>query len=370
MRVFAFRSPLLGIAAMLALTAAGQSGVKVELDEVVDNRMSEGPMTGGLELRVKLSGTDLDRITAARILIKDARDDAGSALGKQSGPDDFMPREYNAGSINVTLPSPKRTATSARIKGAVELFVPARDPSAVVKIDKALAKLDAPLSSKQLKAAKVSITPLSPAGYTALMKARKVTPEDIEKIRARGKAEGVPEKEIELVIGLAQAFESMDADPPEGSILLSGKESDFDRVFRVDVLGADGKPVDMTTRSTSTRGEDSIMTLQPSQPLPENASMQITLLTDKARMSVPFELNVPLPCRGHRNDENTHALRTHPSRDPDPRSVREARRRDGDARERPSYDGKLRAPHHQTRAAEDPGDRRRGLARSHQLRRR
>jgi len=295
MRAFARRSPLLGIMVSLALTAGGQSGVKVEIDEVVDNRMSEGPMTGGLELRVKLSGSGLDRVTAARLLVKDARDDGGNALGKQSGPDDFTPREYNSGTLSVSLPSPKRTATAARVKGTVELFVPARDPSAVVKIDKGLAKLDAPLSAKALKAAKVSITPLSPAGYAALMKARKVTPEDIEKIRARGKAEGVPEKEIELAIGLAQAFDSMDAEPPEGTVLLSGKEGDFDRIFRVDVLGADGKPVDMTMRSTSTRGEDSIMTLQPSQPLPANAALQITLLTDKARMSVPFELNVPLP---------------------------------------------------------------------------
>ena len=295
MRAFARRSPLLGIMVMLALSAAGQSGVKVEIDEVIDNRMSEGPMTGGLELRVKLTGSNLDRVTAARILVKDARDDGGNALGAPSGPDDFTPREYNNGSITVTLPSPKRTATSARVKGTVELFVPGRDPSAVVKIDKGLSKLDAPLSAKALKAAKVSLTPLSPAGYSALMKARKVTPEDIEKIRARGKAEGVPEKEIEMAIGLAQAFDSMDADPPEGAVLLAGKESDFDRVFRVDVLGADGKPVDMTMRSTSTRGEDSIMTLQPQQPLPPDSSLQITLLTDKARMSVPFELNIPLP---------------------------------------------------------------------------
>jgi hypothetical protein len=295
MRAYARRSPFLGILIFLTLTAAGQSGVKLELDEVADNRVSEGPMSGALELRVKLAGSGLERVSAARVRVKDAHDDSGTPLGAQMGIDDFTPREYNNGTLMIGLPSPKRSATSAKIKGVVELFVPGRDPASTVKIEKALSKLDAPFSAKQLKAAKVSITPLSKAGYAALTEARKITPKDIEELRARGKAEGVPEKELEMAIGLAQAFESMDTEPAEGTIFLSGKESDFDRIYRIDVLGADGKPVDITSRSTSTRGEDSIMTLQPAQPLPAGAAMQITLLTDKSLMSVPFELNVELP---------------------------------------------------------------------------
>jgi len=37
------------------------------------------------------------------------------------------------------------------------------------------------------------------------------------------------------------------------------------------------------------------MTLDPSEKPPANATLELVLLTDKARMSFPFELTVPLP---------------------------------------------------------------------------
>jgi Tfp pilus assembly protein PilN len=182
-----------------------------------------------------------------------------------------------------------------RVKGTVELFVPSRDPNATVKIDKALAKLDAPLSSKALKAAKVSITPMSRTGYAEAQKARKLDATKIEAIRAEAKKQGVPEAEMEMAIELAKAMESMDDDVPENAVILSGTKADFDRIFRVEILGADGKPLETSGRSTSTRGDSSVMTLMPSTPPPPNASLQIFLLTDKSRVSSPFDLNVTLP---------------------------------------------------------------------------
>lgn len=289
------RLPMLFAMFFVVSAAHAQSGVGVELDEVVDNRVSAGPFTGSLELRVKLKGSGLDKASAARVVVKEARDDRGTALADTSSTPDFTPRDYNSGTLQVGLRQPARAASSVRIKGTVELFVPSRDPSAVLKIDKALAKLDAPLASKALKDAKLVITPLSRDGYTEAMKARKLDDKDIEKIRAEGKAHGVSEKEIEQMIGLAKAFESMDADPPEGAVILSAKKSDFDRIFRVEILGTDGKPVSVSARSTSSRGDDSVMTLQPSETPPDNAALQFFVLTQKSKMSFPFELSVTLP---------------------------------------------------------------------------
>ena len=286
---------LLGLVLCFTTALAAQSGVGVDVDEVIDNRISAGPMTGSLELRVKLTGTGLDRAAAARVVVKEARDDRGNALADGSRIPDFMPREYNMGTLQLSVDTPARGATSVRMKGTVELFVPARDTNAVVKIDKGLAKLDAPLSAKALKSAKIEITPLSPAGYAAALKSRKITDKDIESIRAEGKKRGVPDAEIDAAIEMAKAMEGLEQEPAAGAVLLSGEKSDFDRIYRVDVLGADGKPIDISSRSTSTRGESSLMTLQPSTAPPANASLQITLLTDKARMSFPFELTVPLP---------------------------------------------------------------------------
>lgn len=289
-------SPVLGLCLFLTLAAHGQSGVAVELDEVVDNRVTAGPFVGALDLRVKLNGSGLDKAAGARVVLKDARDDRGNTLlGKSSDPPDFTPRDYNSGTLQVQVGQPARAASAVKIKGTVELFVPSRDATAVVKIDKALSKLDAPLSAKTLKTAKIEITPLSRTKYAETMKSRKIDDKAIAEIRAQGKKEGVPEKEIELAIEMAKAFESIDSDPPENAILLSGKKSDFDRIFRVEILGKDGKPVNITGRTLSTRGDSSLMTLQPSEPVPQDASLQLLVLTDKSRMSFPFELNVPLP---------------------------------------------------------------------------
>ncbi|MDP9192483.1 MAG: hypothetical protein M3P06_12355 [Acidobacteriota bacterium] len=296
MQTFARAGTLLGFILSIAAGAHAQSGVKVELDEVTDNRVTAGAWSGSLELRVKLQGgAVLEKANAARIVIKEARDDRGTLLSEGSKPPDFMAREYNNGTLQVSVASPARAASSVKIKGTVELFVPTRDPNSIVKIDKAFSKLDAPLSSKALKAAKVTITPLSAAGYAASKKANQLDEKKIAEIRAEGKKQGVAEAEIEMAIGLTKAFENLDGDLPENAVILSGTKSDFDRIFRVEILGADGKPINTGSRSTSTRGESTVMTIQPSEPPPPNAALEIYLLTDKSRVTSPFELNITLP---------------------------------------------------------------------------
>lgn len=286
---------------LFPVVVLAQSGVRVELDEVVDNRMSTDPnerfqMHGSLELRVKVTGKDIDKAVAARVLIKDAKDDKGNSLvASSSSPPDFFPREYNNGTLQVATKQPARAASSVVVKGTVELYVPGRDPNASLKVDKALAKLDAPLSSKALKTAKLELTPLSRNGYTELMKSRKITDADIEKLRAEAKKEGASEQDIELAIGLAKAFEGMDTELPENAIVFSGKKADFDRIFRLELLNAEGNPIHIGSRGTSSRGESAIMTLQPSETVPPNATMQLMLITDKSRVSFPFELKVQLP---------------------------------------------------------------------------
>ena len=292
----------LGLVLVLAASMQAQSNVGVELDDVTDNRfpVSKDPnafvMTGALELRVKLTGKDLEKASAARVIVKEAKDDKGNSLvGSPDPPPDFMGREYNNGTLQFRLNQPARAASSVRLKGTVELYVPARDPNANVKIEKALSKLDTPFSSKALKAAKIEITPLSREGYAAAAKARKITDKDIEQIRAEGKKRGVDEKEIELAIEMAKAFEGIDGDLPPNAVIFSGKKADFDRIYRVEILGADGNPLNLGTRSVSSRGDSSIMTLAPSDAIPANATVQLMLVTDKARVSFPFDLKVELP---------------------------------------------------------------------------
>lgn len=294
-----FAGPFLFAVSLIAAAPAGvfaQSGVKVALDEVVDNRITEGMMNGSLELKVKLEGTALEKVSAARILVKEARDNSGKTL-EAPKPPEFSDRNVNAGILEISLPSPPRSAQSVSVKGTVELFVPSRDPAATIKVDKALAKLDAPLSSKALKSAKLTITPLSPERYAQEKQKQKITEKDIEEIRARGKAAGASDKEIEMAVGLAQAMDEMGAEPlPEGAVVLSGSSKDFDRIQSLEMIGTDGEPLSITSRTSSTRGDSTLMVMQPSHPIPPDTSMKLVLFTEKSRMTVPFELkNVPLP---------------------------------------------------------------------------
>jgi hypothetical protein len=292
----------LGLCLGILLTTGveAQTGVVLELEDVVDNRVSSADpggfqMQGGLELRVQVNGTGLDKVAAARVIVKEAKDDKGNSLVDKPSVPDFFPREYNSGTLQVTVGQPARGASSVRMKGTIELYVPSRDPGANVKISNALAALDKPLSSKALKTAKLEITPLSREAYTAALKARKIDEKAIEQIRAEGKKQGAPEKEIELAIELAKAFDGMDGDLSDTAVILSGDKGDFDRIYRIEILGEDGEPINITSRGTSSRGEASLMTLNPAQPPPANATLQLMLLTDKTRVSVPFDLKVPLP---------------------------------------------------------------------------
>jgi hypothetical protein len=281
---------------LLALPAVAQSNIAVELDEVTDNRVEAGEFRGSLELRVKLTGSNLENAAAARVIVKEAKDDRGNDLtSKDRSVPDFFPREYNSGTLQFTLGTPARQAKTVRLKGNVELYVPTRDPNAIVKVDKALARLDQPLNAKALKAAKIEIRPLSRPAFAKVLEEQKLDETKIAAIRAEGKKQGVSEKEVEMMIGLAQAFEMSPGDTPEGAVILAGKKDSFDRIYRIEILGSDGKPIDVGGRQTSTRGEDSIMTLQPSQTPPENAALQLYVITQKARVSAPFELTVELP---------------------------------------------------------------------------
>jgi hypothetical protein len=97
------------------------------------------------------------------------------------------------------------------------------------------------------------------------------------------------------LIGLAQALDSSDREVADGSIFLAGRKDSFDRIYRIDILGSDGQPIDSPSRSTSTRGDDAIMTIVPASAPPANATLQLYVITQKARVSAPFELTVELP---------------------------------------------------------------------------
>lgn len=291
-----FASILLVLAATGA-AARAQSGVGVEVKEVADNRSRVGDFGGNLELKLVLKGSALEKIGQARVVVKSATDDKGNVLWKGGDPPDFRPRDWNMGELSVTLMNPARAAKSLRIAGTVELFVPSKDPNSVVKIDKPATKLDKPLAAKALKAEKLSITLLSPTKYAERQKQNKLDDAKIAEMRAEAKKQGASDAEIDAALELAKAMQELGGGaPPEGALILAGKEADMDRILDIRVLKADGSEVSLPSKSSSTSDGETVMVVEPSEPPPADATLELTLLTKKATMSVPFELkNVELP---------------------------------------------------------------------------
>jgi hypothetical protein len=229
--------------------ALAQPDVRVVAGDVTDSRFAGGYRTGGLSLKVKVWGDGMEGVQALRFLLADARDDLGNSLiGEKKDAAAFRDVRGERAEEHLSLRSPTRDASSFSVSGRVELFVPGRDPNAVVKVANALAGSNKPLSSRGLKAANVRVTVLP---------------------RAR---------------------------LPQEVVTLRGQTADFNRIRSIRILRSDGTEIRIGATGRVSNAEETVMTLEASESVPKNASLVFTILTAKARVSVPFELKeVPLP---------------------------------------------------------------------------
>lgn len=291
----------LPLAASLSLLSPARAldaqGVRVKAKEIVDDRFSAGMLSGGLKVDLVLENDGKETIKAARFLAKEAKDDTGaSLLGKDRKEPSFETLDQQM-KVRVELENPPRRAKSFRLSGKLELYVPSKDPNAVVKVPGALAKKDKPLDSKGLKAAKVQVTVLSKRAYADLKKSQKLDDAKIAEIRAEGKKHGVEGKEMDAMIEMAKAFQEIgDGDLPDSAVILSGKSAEMEKIVEVGLQKADGSEIDMGGRSSSSDSKTKSIVLQPREAPPDDAVLVFTILTDKAKVSVPVDLKeVPLP---------------------------------------------------------------------------
>lgn len=296
------RLPRLLLAAGLAALAAAPlpllaQDVRVTVEDVTDDRYSKGTLGGGLRLAVKPVGDGLDGAQGARVVVRSARDDQGaSLLPDEPKTPDFRATNVNAGRLELDLKCPSRKAATVSVSGTLELFVPKRDPNAVVRVDDALARPDKPLASKGLKAAKVEVTVLSRKRYDEEKKKQKLDDAKIAEIKAEAKRRGMDEKEVEALIELAKAFEGLGGDVPQNAVILTGKEADLDRIQSVKILDPAGEEVEVGGSSSSSDGKTKTMVLAPRKTPPAKSALVFTILTDRSVVPVPFELKeVPLP---------------------------------------------------------------------------
>ncbi len=232
-----------------ALPLSAQPDVRVTAGDVTDSRYSGGFQTGNLVLKVKVRGEGMEGVQALRFLLSDARDDLGNALlPDEKKPPEFRDVRGDAAQEQLSFGNPARGATTFRVAGRLELFIPGRDPNAVVKVPRALATPGRPLASPGLKAAGVGVTVLPRTGL------------------------------------------------PQNAVSLRGRTADVRRIRSVRILRADGKEIPVGSRGWVSDDEETLMTLEATEAVPKNASLVFTLLTEKARAEVPFDLKeIPLP---------------------------------------------------------------------------
>jgi hypothetical protein len=230
--------------------------------------------------------------------MKEAKDDAGkNLLGPKSSKPDFSDRNMNGGNIQIGLDSPPRSATSVSVSGTAELFVPGRDPSSVVKVPGFLAKLNKPVASKGLKAAKVEVTVLSKERYVEEQKKNRLDEKKIAEIRAEGKERGMKDEEIDAIVEMAKAFDELGgSDFPEHGLYLRMPEASEEKVQELWLETAAGERIETGGSSSSTSGGVVLKQVAAKAAIPKDAVLAVSLFTDKAIVSVPFDLKeVPLP---------------------------------------------------------------------------
>lgn len=300
MKLAAHRAAALGAFAILGATlpAAAQTNVKVVVSEVVDDRISQGMMTGGLALAFKLEGEGLDAVKSVRYRVKEAKDDSGkSLLDPKAKAPSFTDRNVNGGEVRVDLANPPREASSVRVSGTAELFVPSRDPASVVKVPGFLGRLDKPVSSKGLKAAKVEVTVLSKEKYLEERKKDRLDEKKIARIRAEGKERGMKPEELDALIEMAKAFDEIGSgELPAIGLYLKVPRASEEKIQEFWIETAAGERIETGSSSGSGGEEYTLKQVEVRQVIPRDAVLVFSLFTEKSVVPVPFDLKeVPLP---------------------------------------------------------------------------
>lgn len=270
--------------------------IKVAAGTVEEQRYSD-PSFGGLTVELQMTGETVKDVKAIRTKIKSAKDDRGTNLYKPSKEDraadfqDFSPN--NRPGPRFELTTPPRDASTIDVSGEVELFIPSRDPDTKVKVEGFMARLDKPIVTSALKAAKAEITPLSAAAYKARQAGNKPKKEDII---AEGKKHGASEEEIKQALAMIEAFASLGGEEPtENSVLLETKDPDG-RIIAIDVVGADGKDLHSGSRGSQGGREGKLTKIDLSSKPPADAALLVTMRTSKSVVTVPVSLKgVALP---------------------------------------------------------------------------
>ena len=235
--------------ALLALLGAApplaaQVDVKVTVPTLQDSRtrIVGSDRSGGLVLFTKLEGAGVEQAKAFRIRVTGAKDDAGREIPVASDQEPDWADSTSDSDLWIKLKSPARDAASVTVTGRLEVFVPSNDPAALVKVENVFARGGKPLVSPALAAAQLEVA---------------VAPPDTVS---------------------------------EGNFSFVSTAAGMERIKGVQVLKRDGTPVETSFSQSGSDGETAQFIYRLGEPAPPDAGVLFTVLTEKAVVSIPFEL--------------------------------------------------------------------------------
>lgn len=287
------RGPQFCIVLATTLPSAGLLAQDLRVSAgTIEDRRTTGRFFAGLEVELKLTGDDLADAKSARILVNKAVDETGRDLLPEKKPDEDF-KSIGSSELKLSLKNPARGASAIReIAGEVQLFVPTRDPAAVVTVDRLLSRMDKPVDAPGLKAQKISVRLVSPKVHRAAAKKREAEFEkEMEKHREEMKKEAGDDKTAEALMALVKGFSGMMNEVGDNDVILE-IEDEQKKLLDVSVVRADGETID--TRGSMSSG--GLKILQFGEKLPPDAKLKFLLQTRKSIVSAPFTLaSVPLP---------------------------------------------------------------------------
>jgi hypothetical protein len=294
-----FRVLSLSLGALLALGTAPSRGevppdpktTKVVVKEVLDSRTGGNAPKGEVVVVLKLQGEGLEAVAGARTLLEEARDDSGRSLLPAKTPDPlFWDLRMSPSPLEVNLVAPSASARSLTVSGSVELFVPGRDPDALVRVPAALKRLDEPLVSSGLEAAGIRVTPLSKARYAAEQN-QQVGKEATDRIRKQRKADGWTDEEISEDLARRQKYlKALGSGAPGHAVVLLARNEDFLKIHSVSFLRPDGTEVPQGAMFGSHDGVQTTRRYAVGEAPGPETTIVFTVITGKATVSVPFSL--------------------------------------------------------------------------------
>jgi len=249
--------PSVVLAAVLGPSPLAAQGVRVSAGTIEDRRTT-GKFFAGLEIELKLTGDDVADAKSARILLKKAVDETGRDLLPERKPDEDF-KSVGSSELKLALKNPARGAAAVKeIAGEVQLYVPTRDPAAVVTIDRVLTRMDKAIESPALRAQKITLSLVSPKVYLAEAKKRDAEfDKEMEKHKEEMKKEAGDDKTAEALMALVKGFAGMMNDVGENDLILQiGDEQK--KILDIGVVRANGEAIDtsgsMSTGSVITSG--------------------------------------------------------------------------------------------------------------------